>query len=110
MYDKYRDAGLRILAFPCNQFNNQESGCDVDIKEFMRKKKVEFDAFAKINVNGNDAHPLYKYLKAKQGGFITSSIKWNFSKFLVNKEGQPMKRYSPTTAPEDIEKDIIELL
>jgi len=110
LYDKYRDAGLRILAFPCNQFGNQESGSEEQIKQFIKSKNVEFDAFSKINVNGNDAHPLYKYLKAKQGGFMMSAIKWNFSKFLVNKEGQPVKRYSPTTDPLDCEKDIIELL
>jgi len=98
------------LAFPCNQFNNQEKGTEAEIKEFMKNKGVQFDAFSKINVNGNDAHPLYKYLKKKQGGFISSAIKWNFSKFLVDKNGQPVKRYSPTTDPLDMEKDIIELL
>jgi len=76
----------------------------------MRKKEVKFDAFAKIDVNGNDAHPLWKYLQKKQGGFLMDSIKWNFTKFLVDREGQPVKRYSPTTEPLDAEKDIIKLL
>jgi glutathione peroxidase-family protein len=107
VYDKYRERGLRILAFPCNQFNGQEPGCDADIKEFAKKKKVEYDMFSKIDVNGNSAIPLYKYLKEKQGGFLwMNGIKWNFSKFLVNKQGVPVSRYAPTTAPTSIEKDI----
>lgn len=111
LYEKYREAGLRILAFPCNQFGNQEAGTEADIKAFMAKRNVAFDAFSKIDVNGSTAHPLYKYLKSKQGGFLfMNAIKWNFTKFLVDKDGQPTQRYSPTTDPKDAEKDIIKLL
>ncbi|VDK44687.1 unnamed protein product [Anisakis simplex] len=86
--EKYRDSGLRVAAFPCNQFGNQEPGCELDIKEFVNKKYAfEPDLFAKIDVNGENAHPLYKFLKAEQGGTLTNSIKWNFTKFLVDKEG-----------------------
>ena len=107
LYEKYEKDGLRILAFPSNQFNGQEPGCDVDIKEFAKKKGVQFDMFSKINVNGDSADPLYKWLKTKQGGFLGfDGIKWNFTKFLVNKEGIPIKRYAPTVDPKDIEPDL----
>lgn len=100
LYDKYSADGLRILAFPCNQFANQESGSGVDLQEFMRKQKVKFDVYEKTLVNGNDAHPLWKYLKSKQGGGLgVDFIKWNFTKFLVNKQGIPVNRYAPTVSP-----------
>lgn len=107
LHEKYEPDGLKILAFPCNQFNNQEPACEVDIKEFAKKKGVKFDMFAKIDVNGDNAHPLYKWLKKEQGGLMgIDAIKWNFTKFLINKEGKPIKRYAPTVDPKSIEPDI----
>lgn len=80
LYAKYKDQGLRIAAFPSNQFSNQEPGCSVDLKEFINKNNVHFDVYAKIDVNGDTAHPLYKWLKSKQGGFMgLDAIKWNFT-------------------------------
>lgn len=96
-------AGLRILAFPCNQFGSQEPGTDAEIKAFATNKGVEldkgFDFFSKIDVNGSNAHPLWDYLKKKQGGTLTNAIKWNFSKFVIDKEGQPVARFSPMDDP-----------
>lgn len=101
--------GLRILAFPCNQFGGQEPGSNEEIKKFATEKYgVEFDMFSKIDVNGNDAHPLYSYLKMKQKGTLLDRIKWNFTKFVVDKNGQPVKRYAPTTEPFSIKKDLEE--
>ncbi|VDP99875.1 unnamed protein product [Trichobilharzia regenti] len=100
MHTQLVGKGLRILAFPCNQFGGQEPWPEAEIKKFVTENYgVQFDMFAKINVNGSDAHPLYKFLKHRLGGTLISAIKWNFSKFLVDREGQPVKRYSPTTAP-----------
>jgi len=110
LYTKYKGQGLRIAAFPCNQFNNQEPGCSVDIQEFLKKNNVEFDVYEKVDVNGNDAAPIYKWLKSKQGGFLVEAIKWNFSKFWLDKNGQPVARYSPQTEPKDMVKDIEEQL
>ncbi|CAC5414520.1 GPX4 [Mytilus coruscus] len=107
LHAKYAESkGLRILGFPCNQFGSQEPGTEAEIKSFVTDKfGVQFDMFSKINVNGNDGHPLFKYLKHKQGGTLGDFIKWNFTKFLVNKEGIPVKRYAPNTEPNSIEKD-----
>lgn len=107
LHAKYAESkGLRILGFPCNQFGSQEPGTEAEIKTFVTDKfNVQFDMFSKINVNGNDGHPLFKYLKHKQGGTLGDFIKWNFTKFLVNKEGIPVKRYAPNTEPNSIEKD-----
>ena len=110
LYSKYKDQGLKVLAFPCNQFMNQESGCEVDIKEFLKKNNVEFDVFNKIKVNGNDADPLFKYLKNEQGGLFFNAIKWNFTKFLCDADGKPIARYAPTVEPNKIEKDLKPLL
>ena len=89
IYEKYESEGLRIAAFPCNQFGGQEPGCEVDIKEFIKKKKINFDMYSKVDVNGDNAIPLYKWLKSQQGGFLGfDGIKWNFSKFLVDAEGK----------------------
>lgn len=106
LYSRYKDQGLAILGFPCNQFGHQEPGCDVDIKEFIKKNGVEWDMFAKIDVNGDDAIPLYHWLKSKQGGFLIDAIKWNFTKFLINRQGQPVSRYAPNKDPLDFENDV----
>lgn len=107
MHAKYAESkGLAILGFPCNQFGSQEPWSEPEIKKFVTEKYgVQFDMFSKINVNGNDAHPLFKYLKHKQGGTLGDFIKWNFTKFLVDKEGIPVKRYAPNTEPNSIEND-----
>ncbi len=105
---KYGEKSFHILAFPCNQFSSQEPASDSDIKSHVVSKfGVKFDLFAKIEVNGAQADPLYKFLKSKQKGILGfNGIKWNFTKFLINKEGVPVKRYSPTTDPMSISKDI----
>lgn len=100
MYNKHSEAdGLQILAFPCNQFGSQEPGTNEEIMAFVGKYGVQFDMFDKIDVNGNHAHPLYEYLKSKQGGTLGNFIKWNFTKFVINKEGQPIARFAPTDDP-----------
>ncbi|RZC63532.1 hypothetical protein C5167_025286 [Papaver somniferum] len=111
LYEKYKTQGFEILAFPCNQFAGQEPGTHDEIKEVACSKfKAEFPVFAKIDVNGKDAAPLYQYLKSQKGGLFGNAIKWNFTKFLVNKEGKVVDRYAPTTGPLRIEKDIQGLL
>ena len=107
---RYGEQGLRVLAFPCNQFGGQEPGSNQEIKEFAASKGANFDLFSKINVNGAGTHPLYIYLKSKQHGLLTNDIKWNFSKFLCDRSGIPIKRYSPTDAPMNAEDDIKKLL
>ena len=102
----YHERGLRILGFPCNQFGKQEPGTNAEIKEFAIAHGAKFDLFSKIDVNGNNAHPLYKFLKKAQGGTFGDSIKWNFTKFLCNRKGIPVKRYGPTTDPLSAVKDI----
>jgi len=106
LYDKYEAQGLRILAFPCNQFLHQEPACDVDIKEFAKKNGVKYDFFAKVEVNGDNAHPLWKWLRTQQSGFFGNFIKWNFTKFLINRSGVPVKRFAPTTSPNKMDADI----
>lgn len=112
LHEKYEGKGLSILGFPCNQFLSQEPGTEEEIKEFCSLNfNVKFDMFSKIDVNGDNTHPLYELLKEKQSGILgTSIIKWNFTKFLVDKEGNVVKRYSPSTEPSEIEKDIVGLL
>ena len=111
LHTKYNDKGLSVLGFPCNQFRNQESGTEEDIKNFcFTSFGVSFDMFSKVDVNGKNAHPLYKHLKKSASGFLTNKIKWNFTKFLVSKKGEVLKRYAPSTKPEQIESDIVELL
>jgi glutathione peroxidase len=112
LYKKHHEQGLVVLGFPCNQFGNQESGSAAQIQSFCQKNYgVSFPMFEKIEVNGKNAHPLYKFLTAKLGGgLLGSKIKWNFTKFLIDREGNPVKRYAPTTTPEKIEKDIVKLL
>lgn len=112
LYSKYAEDGLEVLGFPCNQFKDQESGTNEEIQFFCTEKyDVSFNVFNKIDVNGKDADPFYNFLKNERPGIMgTKNIKWNFSKFLVNKNGEVVKRYSPTTKPESIESDIIKLL
>jgi len=112
LHKKYSKEGLALLGFPCNQFLSQEPGSNKEIALFCRLTYgVEFDMFAKIDVNGENTHPLYVYLKEKAPGFLGSeSIKWNFTKFLVDRKGKVHKRYSSSTLPKDIEKDIVNLL
>ncbi|RZC00577.1 phospholipid hydroperoxide glutathione peroxidase, partial [Asbolus verrucosus] len=107
LYDEYAEKkGLRILAFPCNQFAGQEPGTNEEICQFASAKNVKFDIFEKVNVNGNDAHPLWKYLKHKQGGTLGDFIKWNFTKFIIDKNGQPVERHGPSTNPKDLVKTL----
>ena len=107
----YKDKGLVILGFPCNQFAGQEPGSEKEIAEgCLINYGVSFPMFAKVDVNGENAHPLYKYLKKELRGFPGSELKWNFTKFMLDKEGKPYKRYSPTTKPEKMIKDIEKLL
>ncbi|WP_286947895.1 glutathione peroxidase [Acetobacterium sp. UBA5834] len=111
LYDTYRDQGFEILDFPCNQFANQAPGSDDEIKSFCETRfGVTFKIFHKIDVNGDNADPLFNFLKNEQGGILGSKIKWNFTKFLVNKQGQVVKRFAPTDEPEKIENDIKKLL
>ena len=112
LYQKHKDKGLVILGFPCNQFGGQEPGTEADIAKFCSVEyAVTFPMFAKIDVNGANTAPLYSYLKsAVPGLFGTEGVKWNFTKFLVDKSGKVVKRYAPTDAPEAIEKDLPALL
>ncbi len=111
LYEKYENNGLVILGFPCNQFGNQEPGDEKSIANgCMINYGVSFPMFSKIEVNGKNAHPIFKYLKNKLGGILGNSIKWNFTKFLIDPDGKPIKRYAPTTKPESIENDVVQLL
>ena len=112
LHDTLQTKGLEILAFPCNQFKQQESGSNEEIQQFCDLQfNIKFPLFNKIDVNGKDADPLFNYLKEKAPGILGSkSIKWNFTKFLVNRQGEVVKRYAPTTKPEDITEDIERLL
>ncbi|MGD8191652.1 glutathione peroxidase [Brevibacillus ginsengisoli] len=111
LYETYQMDGLVVLGFPCNQFMSQEPGTEEEIQQFCEVNyHVTFPMFAKIDVNGADAHPLYRYLVKEAPGMLTDSIKWNFTKFLVDRKGNVVKRYAPTTKPEDLEEDIKRLL
>ncbi|KAG4186938.1 hypothetical protein ERO13_A08G074000v2 [Gossypium hirsutum] len=111
LYEKYKNQGFEILAFPCNQFGGQEPGTNEQIQEATCSMfKAEFPIFDKVEVNGKNAAPLYKFLKSEKGRYFGDAIKWNFTKFLVNKEGKVVERYAPTTSPLNIEKDIRDLL
>ena len=112
LYGKYKEKGLVVLGFPCNQFGSQEPGSEADIKEFCSTKyNVSFPMFSKIEVNGDGADPLYKYLTSKDAKPAgKGEISWNFEKFLIDREGKVRRRYSPTDTPESIEKDLAALL
>lgn len=108
LYREYKDRGLVVLGFPCDQFGHQEPGDEAEIRNFCSLNyDVTFPMFAKIDVNGADAHPLYRYLKHEAKGLLGSeSVKWNFTKFLVDGDGRVVKRYAPNDTPESIGKDI----
>lgn len=107
LYKTYKDDGLVILGFPCNQFGNQEPGDEKSISEgCLINYGVSFPMFSKIEVNGKNAHPIFKYLKSELGGLFGSKIKWNFTKFLIDQNGEPIERFAPTTKPGKIEKYI----
>ena len=111
LYKKYKDAGFEILDFPCNQFLGQAPGSNEEIHSFCTLKyNISFKQFGKIDVNGDKADPLYKYLKEEQKGVGSNKIKWNFTKFLVDKEGNVIKRFAPTTKPEAIDEEIKKLI
>ena len=112
LYAQYKDRGFAVLGFPCNQFGSQEPGSEADIQSFCSLTyNVSFPMFAKVKVNGDEAHPLYQELKSAQKGLLGSEgIKWNFTKFLVNREGEVVKRYGSVDKPESIGKDIEALL
>ncbi|MCI6891356.1 MAG: glutathione peroxidase [Treponema sp.] len=111
LYDKYKDKGFEILDFPCNQFANQAPGNEEEIHTFCTGRfGIKFPQFAKIDVNGKNESPLYTYLKSQKKGFFSSKIKWNFSKFLITKDGQVVERFAPTDTPEKIDSYIEKLL
>ncbi|MEH7198676.1 glutathione peroxidase [Priestia megaterium] len=112
LYEEEKENGLTVLGFPCNQFGSQEPGSSNDIEQFCELNYgVSFPMFAKVDVKGEHAHPLFTYLTEQAPGLLGSKgIKWNFTKFLVNRQGEVVKRYAPQTAPKDIQKDIKELL
>jgi glutathione peroxidase len=112
LYDKFHDRGLEILAFPCNQFGGQEPGTDEEVLSFCSLNyDVKFDLFSKVQVNGDQAHPLFQYLKKEAPGLLGSEgIKWNFTKFLVDRDGRVLKRFASMTTPSQLESEIESLL
>ncbi len=109
LHQKYKDKGLVVLGFPCNQFGNQEPGDEKSIAEgCLVNYGVTFPMFSKIEVNGENAHPIFKYLKSELKGTFGDNIKWNFTKFLIDENGQPVKRFSPITKPEKIDAFLAE--
>jgi glutathione peroxidase len=112
LHRKYKDKGLRVLGFPCNQFGHQEPGSEEEIKSFCDLNyDVGFDLFAKVDVNGDAAHPLFEHLKAEAPGLLgTKAIKWNFTKFLVAPDGRVLERFAPNTAPEELAPKVEALL
>lgn len=107
LYKKYKSQGFEILDFPCNQFGHQAPGSDEEIKNFCQLTyQTTFQTFAKINVNGPDESPLYAFLKKKKAGLLGSAIKWNFTKFLIDREGTVIKRFAPTVKPEEMQAEI----
>ena len=107
LYRKYKDKGFEILDFPCNQFGKQAPGTAEEFHEFCQLKyDTSFPQFAKIEVNGANEHPLYTFLKSQKGGLLGKKIKWNFTKFLIDKDGNVIERFAPTVKPEDIDDKI----
>lgn len=111
LYQTYRDQGFTVLGFPCNQFGSQEPLANEDIATTCQLNYgVTFPLHQKCEVNGTQTHPLFQWLKQEQGGILTDDIKWNFTKFLIDRQGNVIKRYAPTTTPEQIRKEIEEVL
>jgi glutathione peroxidase len=111
LHQTYKDEGLIVLGFPCNQFASQEPLSNENMEETCKiNHGVTFPLTEKVEVNGKNTHPVFKYLKKELGGLLGDSIKWNFTKFLIDKNGKPVKRYAPTTTPKEIEKDIESLI
>ena len=111
LYTRFKDRGFEVLGFPCDQFGHQEPGSDPEIASFCQQNYgVSFPIFSKIEVNGPNEHPVYKFLKNEQGGLLTDNIKWNFTKFLVDKQGHVVDRFAPQTVPARIASDIEKLL
>ncbi len=112
LYEKLEPKGLTVLGFPCNQFGGQEPGSEIEIGAFCQKNYgVTFPMFAKVDVNGANAHPLFKYLTGAKPGFLgTEAIKWNFTKFLIGRDGEPVSRHAPQTKPEELEAPVLKLL
>ncbi len=111
LYEKYQGKGFEILDFPCNQFGNQAPGTQEEIASFCSSRYgITFRQFAKIEVNGKNQSPLYKFLKEQKGGVLGDNIKWNFTKFLVDRDGNVIERFAPTVTPEKIDKNIEEVL
>lgn len=111
LYKEYKEKGLEILGFPCNQFANQDPGTNEEVHQFCQLNYgVTFTMFEKVDVNGDNAHPIYKYLTSQSKGIFNNKIKWNFTKFLIDAEGNVIKRYAPTVVPSKIKKDIEKLL
>lgn len=111
LHKTYQDQGLVVIGFPCNQFAHQDPGSDEEISGFCQLNYgVTFQMMKKVDVNGDQASPIFKYLKQQAGGFITSGIKWNFTKFLISRDGKTIKRFAPFTKPKKLEKDIRQML
>ena len=109
--EKYRDRGLVCIGFPCNQFANQDPGSDSEIEGFCRMNYgVTFQIMKKVDVNGKDAHPIFKYLRSQTKGLLGDRVKWNFTKFLVSRDGKTIKRFAPTVVPEKLESEIEKML
>ena len=107
LHDAYAERGFSVLGFPCDQFGGQEPGEDDEIAGFCERNfGVTFPLFSKVEVNGDDAHPLYQWLRSEKGGVLGSKIKWNFTKYLIGRDGSVVDRYAPTTKPEKIAADI----
>lgn len=109
--EEFREQGLIVLGFPCDQFAHQEPGNDQEINEFCKVNfGVDFPLSEKVKVNGKNAHPIFKFLKSNSKGLLGGAVKWNFTKFLISPDGQSIKRYSPNTTPESIRTDVLEIL